>query len=105
MADYIPALARVDPKRFDESNPHSFNRYAYANNNPYRFVDPDGRIPVDTLWDAANVVKGAVINVELAGGGVARIDAVARTWQQALDVVAARLKQRVVMQMHQSQAR
>ena len=22
---------------------HSFNRYAYANNNPYRYVDPDGR--------------------------------------------------------------
>jgi len=22
---------------------HSFNRYAYANNNPYKYVDPDGR--------------------------------------------------------------
>ena len=22
---------------------HGFNRYAYANNNPYKYVDPDGR--------------------------------------------------------------
>jgi RHS repeat-associated protein len=23
---------------------HSFNRYAYANNNPYKYVDPDGLV-------------------------------------------------------------
>ena len=43
---YDPQLGRfmgVDPRGFDEANVHSFNRYAYANNNPYRFVDPDGR--------------------------------------------------------------
>jgi hypothetical protein len=22
---------------------HSFNRYAYANNNPYKYIDPDGK--------------------------------------------------------------
>ncbi|WP_265575745.1 RHS repeat domain-containing protein [Chitinibacter fontanus] len=44
---YDPVLGRftaIDPAYWNESNPiHSFNRYAYANNNPFRFVDPDGR--------------------------------------------------------------
>ncbi|MGH7485809.1 MAG: RHS repeat-associated core domain-containing protein [bacterium] len=43
---YNPAIGRfysTDPQRFKEKNPLSFNRYAYGNNNPYRFVDPDGR--------------------------------------------------------------
>lgn len=33
---------------------HGFNRYAYANNNPYKYVDPDGKVPVAPL-----VVAGA----------------------------------------------
>jgi len=37
----------VDPQGFDEKNLHSFNRYAYGNNNPYKFKDPDGAWPVE----------------------------------------------------------
>lgn len=51
---YDPVAGRfisTDPIAFDERNPHSFNRYAYANNNPYRFVDPDGRSPL-VFWIA-----------------------------------------------------
>ena len=49
---YDPVLGRfmgVDPAGFSEANLHSFNRYAYANNNPYKFVDPDGRSPLMLL--------------------------------------------------------
>jgi RHS repeat-associated protein len=49
---YHPALGRFlsrDPVNPNPKNPLSFNRYAYANDNPYRFVDPDGRSPVDIL--------------------------------------------------------
>ena len=46
---YDPAIGRFmgyDPAGFDEGNPGSFNRYGYGNNNPYKFVDPDGRLSV-----------------------------------------------------------
>lgn len=43
---YDPVIGRFysnDPVGFTPSNPMMFNRYAYANNNPYKYVDPDGR--------------------------------------------------------------
>lgn len=55
---YDPVVGRfmsADAVGFTEENSHSFNRYAYANNNPYRFTDPDGNVPVDTIWDIGNV--------------------------------------------------
>ncbi|WP_254803653.1 RHS repeat-associated core domain-containing protein [Shewanella decolorationis] len=41
---YDPLIGRFysnDPVGFWDV--HSFNRYAYANNNPYKYVDPDGK--------------------------------------------------------------
>ena len=41
---YDPVIGRFysnDPVGF--KNVHNFNRYAYANNNPYKYVDPDGQ--------------------------------------------------------------
>jgi RHS repeat-associated protein len=42
---YDPAIGRslsIDPVAARERG-DNFNRYAYANNNPYKFTDPDGR--------------------------------------------------------------
>jgi RHS repeat-associated protein len=44
---YDPVIGRfmsVDPVGFQEGAVHSFNKYAYANNNPYSYVDPDGKL-------------------------------------------------------------
>ena len=45
----FPAHARflsADPVPPDANAGANFNRYAYANNNPYAFKDPDGRLPI-----------------------------------------------------------
>ncbi len=50
----------VDPVTADNVG-GNFNRYWYANNNPYKFVDPDGRF--------GHIVAGAVVGA-LIGGGI-----------------------------------
>lgn len=42
------ASAGTDPVGPDPKTGANFNRYAYANNNPYRFTDPDGRFSKPT---------------------------------------------------------
>ena len=60
---YDPSIGRFlsnDPLGFVSSNPTSFNRYAYANNSPYAFVDPDGRNAVSLF--------GGIVWESLEGG-------------------------------------
>ncbi|MDZ4348879.1 MAG: RHS repeat-associated core domain-containing protein, partial [Xanthomonadaceae bacterium] len=43
---YDPIIGRflsIDPVAADPNSGSNFNRYWYANNNPYKFTDPDGR--------------------------------------------------------------
>jgi RHS repeat-associated protein len=43
---YDPVAGRflsIDPVTTDEDNGSGFNRYAYASNSPYDYIDPDGR--------------------------------------------------------------
>ena len=60
---YDPVVGRflgVDPKGVSLSNYNSFNRYEYANNNPYKFVDPNGKASID-----ANLfIAGATIGID-----------------------------------------
>lgn len=57
---YDPQIGRfmgIDPVGVDiERSIHSFNRYAYANNNPYKYVDPNGELPVLLLVPL--IIKG-----------------------------------------------
>ncbi len=48
-----------DPMAVDTTSAFNFNRYAYANNSPYKFTDPDGRF-AQFLWGA---VIGAGVEV------------------------------------------
>lgn len=46
---YDPIAGRmmsIDPVSTDADTGSVFNRYNYANNSPYKFVDPDGRLPI-----------------------------------------------------------
>ena len=60
---YDPKIGRfmgVDPAGFSSGNIQSFNRYAYANNNPYAYVDPNGQASVAVVVPAVLLVGGAI---------------------------------------------
>lgn len=42
------------------TDPQRWNRYGYAKNNPFRFMDPDGRDPVPTNWNTGRGADGLV---------------------------------------------
>jgi hypothetical protein len=81
---YDPIAGRflsVDPVTTNAENGSFFGRYHYANNNPYKYVDPDGRSPVHVGLKALDL---AVSSVEImsafhsggAGAGIrATVDA------------------------------
>ncbi len=76
---YDPLVGRfmgVDPVGFVEGNSHSFNRYTYANNNPYKFVDPDGNY-AEAPFEAASIaygLKSFYDNVTSGNHEAARVD-------------------------------
>ena len=76
---YDPNIGRfmaIDPVGFNAGNIHSFNRYAYANNNPYKYVDPDGENPRIVyaisfgVTEKALVYTGLSISLGILGGQI-----------------------------------
>ena len=70
---YDPVIGRFysnDPVdtlgHIDRGNPiHGFNRYTYANNNPYKYVDPDGEFGLVGALIGAAVEAGAQLATAL----------------------------------------
>lgn len=71
---YDPVIGRflqIDPEPANPRNPNSFNRYQYANNNPYRYTDPTGRDPravlgVPVVYLGVAVGAGISVSANLA---------------------------------------
>lgn len=58
---YDPVIGRFysnDPVGFSADKPMMFNRYAYANNNPYKYTDPDGELAVQVFATIAGGLIG-----------------------------------------------
>ena len=75
---YNPMLGRflsIDPIEPDENNLHSLNRYAYANNNPYKFTDPDGENPFLVLLFFGLAANDAATGDGPIGGGLSKAGA------------------------------
>ncbi|MGY2224957.1 RHS repeat domain-containing protein [Pseudomonas gingeri] len=74
---YDPAVGRfmgIDPKEPDFNDLQSFNRYSFAANNPYKYVDPDGHSPIDVgflVWDLGKLAAAIYTQV---GIGAAAVD-------------------------------
>ena len=69
---YNPEVGRFltfDPSGASPDNIRSFNRYSYGNDNPYGYVDPDGRAPRESILTNGEAVVGGRSYGGGGGGG------------------------------------
>ena len=63
---YDPVIGRFysnDPVGFVPNSMHSFNRYTYANNNPYKYTDPNGEWAIQVGAGLIGFAIGAISEV------------------------------------------
>lgn len=76
-----PVIGRflaVDPAGVMPGLPLSFNRYSYGANNPYKFVDPDGRWAEDAVIATVSIAMSSFSyakNIEAGNYSGAAVDA------------------------------
>ena len=66
---YLPGIGRfasADTIVPDPTNPQSFNRYSYGYNNPVKYIDEDGHIPILPLLFKAGANGAADLMVQAA---------------------------------------
>ena len=64
----------MDPAPVEPNNPQTFNRYSYANNNPYQYTDPDGRDAVPIVFPDYKITVGPLSVPGLGHAGVLLIN-------------------------------
>ncbi|HTN46308.1 MAG TPA: FG-GAP-like repeat-containing protein [Flavipsychrobacter sp.] len=63
---YDPVLGRMmSPDIYLHSGTQGLNRYSYASNNPLKYTDPSGDIPVNVVSGIVGAVIGGGLNVAL----------------------------------------
>jgi len=74
---YDPEIGRflgIDPVGFQDGKLHSFNQYAYGNNNPLRYLDPDGNDAITAfgglLTESYNLATGNGFNGSMVLGAL-----------------------------------
>lgn len=77
----------VDPMAVDTGSAFNWNRYAYANNSPYKFTDPDGRY-IELAVEGASIAVGATSAVNNISAGK-YLAATADVVGVAIDLVGA----------------